>query len=124
MPLYGLDHVQLAMPPQEEERARAFYGRVLGLSELPKPPHLAKRSGVWFEGGSLRIHLGVEQDFRAAQKAHPAFLVEGLAAIVERCRRDGYKVVTDEPLEGYDRVYVYDPFGNRIELMEPNASAR
>jgi catechol 2,3-dioxygenase-like lactoylglutathione lyase family enzyme len=110
------------MPPQEEKRARAFYGLVLGLSEQPKPQNLATRGGVWFECGSLRLHLGVEQDFRAAQKAHPAFLVEGLAEIVERCKSEGYKVVTDEPLNGYDRVYVYDPFGNRIELMEPKAN--
>jgi catechol 2,3-dioxygenase-like lactoylglutathione lyase family enzyme len=67
---------------------------------------------------------GVESDFRPAQKAHPAFLVEGLREIIERCKRVGYKVVTDAPLEGYDRAYVYDPFGNRIELMEPNASPR
>lgn len=123
MPLYAIDHVQLAMPPQEEERARAFYGLVLGLSEQPKPPNFATRGGVWFECGSLRLHLGVEQDFRAAQKAHPAFLVRGLAEIVERCKREGYKVVTDAPLEGYDRAYVYDPFGNRIELMEPKAAS-
>ncbi len=124
MPLYAIDHVQLAMPPQEEERARVFYGQVLGLSEQSKPPNLAKRGGVWFECGALRVHLGVEQDFRPAQKAHPAFLVEDLPAIVERCKCEGYKVVTDEPLEGYDRVYVHDPFGNRIELMEPMPSDR
>jgi catechol 2,3-dioxygenase-like lactoylglutathione lyase family enzyme len=124
MPLYAIDHIQLAMPPQEEARAREFYMRVLGLSEQPKPPHLAKRGGVWFERGTLKVHLGVEPDFSPAQKAHPAFLVEGLQGIVERCRQAGYKVVTDEPLEGYNRVYVYDPFGNRIELMEPNPSRR
>jgi catechol 2,3-dioxygenase-like lactoylglutathione lyase family enzyme len=124
MPLYAIDHVQLAMPPREEERARAFYSRVLGLAEQPKPPNLAKRGGVWFERGSLRLHLGVEHDFRPAQKAHPAFLVEGLQEIVEHCKREGYKVITDEPLEGYDRVYVYDPFGNRLELMEPSVSSR
>jgi catechol 2,3-dioxygenase-like lactoylglutathione lyase family enzyme len=124
MPLYAIDHIQLAMPPRQEERARAFYGLVLGLSEQSRPGDLAKRGGVWFECGSLRVHLGVEQDFRPAQKAHPAFLVEGLPEIVERCKREGYKVVTDEPLAGYDRAYVYDPFGNRIELMEPKASPR
>jgi catechol 2,3-dioxygenase-like lactoylglutathione lyase family enzyme len=124
MPLYAIDHIQLAMPPQEEGRAREFYMRVLGLSEQPKPPQLAKRGGVWFERGTLKVHLGVEPDFSPAQKAHPAFLVEGLQEIVERCRQAGYKVVTDEPLEGYNRVYVYDPFGNRIELLEPKPSRR
>jgi catechol 2,3-dioxygenase-like lactoylglutathione lyase family enzyme len=124
MPLYAIDHVQLAMPPRQEERAREFYIHVLGLSEQPKPPNLAKRSGVWFEHGTVKVRLRAEQDFRPAKKAHPAFLVEGLQGVIERCKCEGYKVVTDEPLEGYERVYVYDPFGNRLELMEPKASTR
>ena len=119
MRVYAVDHVQLAMPVGEEEKARSFYNRVLGIKETPKPPHLAKRGGVWFEDGSLKIHLGVEKDFRPAKKAHPALLVEGLDELIERCRGAGYEVVSDEPLEGYHRVYVSDPFGNRIELMEP-----
>ena len=118
MKIYAIDHVQLAMPAGEEEEARVFYNRVLGIVEVPKPPHLAIRGGVWFEQGNLKIHLGVEKDFRAAKKAHPALLVEGLDELVERCRIAGYEVVSDEPLEGYKRVYVSDPFGNRIELME------
>jgi catechol 2,3-dioxygenase-like lactoylglutathione lyase family enzyme len=122
MPLKAIDHVQLAMPAHEEERARAFYSGVLGLREQPKPANLAKRGGVWFEGGTLRVHLGVEEDFRPAKKAHPAFLVEGLQDILEQCKRTGYKIIKDEPLEGYDRVYVYDPFGNRLELMEPKSA--
>jgi catechol 2,3-dioxygenase-like lactoylglutathione lyase family enzyme len=119
MPLRAIDHVQLAMPAQEEERARAFYSGVLGLREQPKPANLDMRGGVWFEHGTLRVQLGVEEDFRPAKKAHPAFLVEGLQDILEQCKRAGYKVVKDEPLEGYECVYVYDPFGNRLELMEP-----
>ena len=117
--IVGIDHVQLAMPAGEETRARAFYAGVLGLVEEPKPPNLASRGGVWFRGGSCRLHLGVEADFRPAKKAHPALLVENLAALSERCRAAGYPPVTDEPLEGYDRVYLFDPFGNRIELLEP-----
>jgi catechol 2,3-dioxygenase-like lactoylglutathione lyase family enzyme len=74
---------------------------------------------VWFEDGALKIHLGVEKDFRPAKKAHPALLVEGLSELVERLRAAGYEVLSDEPLAGYERVYVSDPFGNRIELMEP-----
>jgi hypothetical protein len=97
---------------------------VLGLSEQAMPPNLAKRGVVRFEHGALRVHLGVDQDFRPAKKAHPAFLVEGLQGIIERCKCEGYKAVMDEPLEGYERVYVYDPFGNRLELMEPKASTR
>ncbi len=116
--VYAIDHVQLAMPAGEEEKARSFYGGVLGLPEKQKPPHLAKRGGVWFEEGDLKIHLGVEKEFRPAKKAHPALLVKGINDLIERCRTAGYKVVTDEPLEGYNRVYVHDPFGNRIELME------
>jgi catechol 2,3-dioxygenase-like lactoylglutathione lyase family enzyme len=107
------------MPVGEEDRARKFYSGVLGVPELPKPPHLAKRGGVWFEHGDLKVHLGVERDFRPAKKAHPAFLVENLGELVAACRREGYEVVDDEPLEGYNRIYVYDPFGNRLELMEP-----
>lgn len=117
--VYGLDHVQLAMPAGQEDVARAFYAGVLGLTEVPKPPHLARRGGVWFTGGSLHLHLGVDAEFRPARKAHPAFLVERLDGLVERCRQAGIEAVTDEPLPGYDRIYVQDPFGNRIELMEP-----
>ena len=115
----GIDHVQLAMPAGQEGLAREFYSGVLGLSEVPKPANLAKRGGVWFEGESLRVHLGVEQDFRPAKKAHPAFLVRDLPALVQHLKRAGIVVNTDEPLEGYDRVYVSDPFGNRIELLQP-----
>jgi catechol 2,3-dioxygenase-like lactoylglutathione lyase family enzyme len=118
MRLYAIDHVQIAMPPGAEEAARAFYAGVLGLAEVPKPAALAPRGGAWFEGGEIRLHLGVEQDFRPARKAHPAFLVEGLDDLVERCRENGHAVTSDEPLEGYRRFHVIDPFGNRIELME------
>ena len=118
MPVIGIDHVQLAMPPGEEERARAFYRDVLGLPEEPKPPGLAQRGGCWFGSGQVRVHLGVDKDFRPATKAHPGLLVKELEGIVQRCRERGLRVVDDEPLEGHHRVYVEDPFGNRIELME------
>jgi catechol 2,3-dioxygenase-like lactoylglutathione lyase family enzyme len=116
--VYALDHVQLAMPAGGEDAARAFYGRVLGLPEVPKPANLAGRGGVWFEEGALRVHLGVERTFAPAKKAHPAFLVRHLDLLIERCEQAGHVPVTDEPLAGYRRVYVSDPFGNRIELME------
>jgi catechol 2,3-dioxygenase-like lactoylglutathione lyase family enzyme len=112
-----IEHVQLAMPPGREADAREFYSGLLGIPEIPKPPELAKRGGAWFETGELKIHLGVEADFRPARKAHPALLVRGLRALVERLRRAQIDVVED-PLEGYYRVYIADPFGNRIELME------
>ena len=124
MRVYGIDHVQIAMPPGEEARARAFYGELLGLSETPKPAELAKRGGVWFESGpahqgNLKLHLGVEQDFRPARKAHPAFLVEDLPALAQKIIQAGYETAGDIPLEGYRRLHVFDPFGNRIELLEP-----
>jgi catechol 2,3-dioxygenase-like lactoylglutathione lyase family enzyme len=117
--IVGVDHVQLAMPAGEVAVARAFYGGVLGLKEDAKPANLAVRGGVWFSGGGCRLHLGVERDFRPAKKAHPALLVEDLASLSERCRASGYPPVSYEPLDGYDRVYVFDPFGNRLELLEP-----
>lgn len=120
--IHGLDHVQLAMPSGEEQAARDFYGGVLGLAEVPKPPNLAARGGVWYEGRGLRLHLGVEKDFRAARKAHPALLVAGLGALERYIRSRGIETVADEPLEGYQRFYAADPFGNRLEFLEPVSS--
>jgi catechol 2,3-dioxygenase-like lactoylglutathione lyase family enzyme len=120
MRITALDHVQLAMPAGREDEARAFYQDLLGIPEARKPPNLARRGGCWFERGTLKVHLGVEADFRPARKAHPAFLVESLAELAAALGRAGHPVRTDEPLEGYARVYVDDPFGNRIELLEPD----
>ena len=114
-----LDHVQLAMPAGREDEARAFYRDVLGIPEITKPAHLAKRGGCWFERGRLKVHLGIEDNFVAARKAHPAFIVDGLRELATTLQRAGHHVWRDEPLEGYERLYVDDPFGNRIELMEP-----
>ena len=119
MTIVGIDHVQLAMPAGREEEARAFYSSLLGLPEVPKPEELAKRGGVWFESNEVKIHLGVDREFRPARKAHPALLVTDLCLLVERLRTAGVAVMDDEPLTGYERVYVTDPFGNRLELMEP-----
>ena len=117
-----IEHVQLAMPAGGEEAARAFYFGLLGLPEVPKPAHLAARGGCWFEDADLKLHLGVDADFRPARKAHPALLIDDLAGLLGRLRAAGVPVVDDEPLEGFARAYVDDPFGNRIELMEPTAS--
>ena len=119
MPVVGIEHVQLAMPPGEEHAARAFYSGVLGIPEVPKPPKLAKRGGVWFENEVVKIHLGVERDFRSARKAHPALLVTDLVGLIEQLKVYNIDIIDDEPLENYHRIYVSDPFGNRIELMEP-----
>lgn len=94
---------------------------LLGLPEIPKPPHLARRGGCWFESATAKVHLGVEQDFRPAKKAHPALLVRDLPDLVARLREAGVELIDDEPLAGYDRVYASDPFGNRVELMEPSS---
>jgi len=118
MRVRDIDHVQLAMPAGEEAAAAAFYEGLLGIPQVPKPPHLAARGGCWFEDGSLKVHLGVEADFRPARKAHPALLVDGLRALVDVLAAAGV-TVTEDPLDGYDRVYVEDPFGNRLELLEP-----
>jgi len=115
----AIEHVQLAMPAGRESAARDFYEGVLGIPEVPKPAHLAKRGGAWFERGALKIHLGVEEDFRPARKAHPALLVVDLKTLISRLRQNNIEVVDDDPMEGYLRVYIADPFGNRIELMEP-----
>jgi catechol 2,3-dioxygenase-like lactoylglutathione lyase family enzyme len=119
MRIVRVDHVQLAMPAGREAEAAAFYQGLLGIPQVPKPPHLAARGGCWFERGDLKVHLGVDGDFRAATKAHPAFEVEDVRGLATALAAAGHRVRDDEPLEGYDRVYVDDPFGNRIELMEP-----
>ena len=121
MRILAIEHVQLAMPPGGEARARAFYADLLELVEVSKPAHLAQRGGCWFERDGVKLHLGVEADFRPARKAHPALQVEGLSELIHRLRRYGVSVVEDETLEGWQRAYVLDPFGNRIELMEPRA---
>lgn len=119
MSVVGIEHVQLAMPPGMEQNARDFYQGLLGIPEVPKPPELAKRGGVWFQRGTLKVHLGVEADFRPAKKAHPALLVTDLEGLVARLKAHKVHVIDDDLLEGYFRVYIADPFGNRIELIEP-----
>jgi catechol 2,3-dioxygenase-like lactoylglutathione lyase family enzyme len=114
-----LEHVQLAMPAGGEADAVSFYEGLLGIPHIPKPQHLAARGGCWFERADLKVHLGVEEHFRPAAKAHPAFLVRDVRALAEVIASAGFTVVDDQPLDGYDRIYVHDPFGNRIELMQP-----
>jgi len=116
-----LDHVLLAMPAGRELDARNFYSGLLGIPEAKKPAELAGRGGCWFEDGELKVHLGVEKNFVPARKAHPAFVVEDLAALTTKLVSAGCPISHDEPLEGYDRIFVHDPFGNRIELLEVKA---
>ena len=114
----AIEHVQLAMPKGQEDVARAFFGELLGFEEVAKPPALAMRGGAWFESGTVKVHLGVDQDFVAAKKAHPAFLVSDLDELATRLRSAGYTVTVDNNLPGFNRFYVNDPFGNRLEFME------
>lgn len=113
----SLHHVQLAMPAGGEAKARGFYSDVLGLPERDKPGELRGRGGCWFERGEVRIHLGVEVDFRAARKAHPAFVVDDLEDLEHRLSAADVTFERAGPVDGRDRIFCHDPFGNRIELM-------
>lgn len=117
-----IHHVQLAIPRGSEDRCRAFWGEVLGMRELEKPPVLAARGGCWFTGGALEVHLGVEDPFTPARKAHPGLLVEGIHALAQRLQDTGHPVTWDEHFPGHDRFYAADPFGNRLEFLQPHAS--
>lgn len=116
--VYGLDHVQVAIPEGTEAEARAFYGGALGLRELTKPETLQGRGGVWYALGAQALHLGVEREFQPARKAHPALLVRDLDAVRRRLAALGVAVREDVPLPGVARCFVFDPFGNRIELVQ------
>ena len=113
-----LDHVQLAIPQGAEDLCRAFYAGLLGMREVQKPPALAKRGGLWLESGSVRIHLGVEEDFRPAHKAHPAIAIPDLDALARLLSEAGHEPAWDDAIPGVRRFYVQDPVGNRIEFME------
>jgi catechol 2,3-dioxygenase-like lactoylglutathione lyase family enzyme len=120
----GLDHVQVAAPPDAEGDARRFYGAVLGLAEVPKPAGVADTGGAWFACGSQQLHIGVQDPFLASRKAHPALAVADVAsleAIAERLMSAGSPVRWDDRLEDVRRFYTEDPWGNRIELCVPPA---
>jgi catechol 2,3-dioxygenase-like lactoylglutathione lyase family enzyme len=119
--IVAIDHVQLAMPAGGEEAAAAFYEGLLGLTQQPKPPHLAVRGGCWFERDGVKVHLGIEADFVPARKAHPALVVDDLDALVARLAAAGIETRDESGLDGYLQRYVDDPFGNRIELLQPLA---
>ncbi|MGI8525053.1 MAG: VOC family protein [Pseudolabrys sp.] len=122
MPVRHIDHVLIAMPAGREDEARKFYHGLLGIAESVKPANLASRGGCWFESGSLKVHLGVDKNFVPARKAHTAFIVDGLGDLIRKIEQAGYKVEEqDEPIIGCERRHVWDPFGNRLELIEPRA---
>ena len=116
-PFSAIDHVQLAMPRGGEDRARAFYGGLLGMIELAKPTELAKRGGCWFSSGAVQVHLGVEEEFRPARKAHPALRCVDYDALTSRLRDADVSVTEDANIPAVRRCHVSDPFGNRLELI-------
>lgn len=118
----GLHHMQLAMPAEQEQRAREFFVDVLGLVEIDKPPVLAARGGAWFRAGGLELHLGVEHDFRPARKGHPGILVDDLDEVARRVATTGQDVSWDRDFPGFRRFYAHDPFGNRLEFLEPSTA--
>jgi hypothetical protein len=113
----AINHVQLAMPIGEEDRAREFYGGVLRMTEIAKPPELAKRGGVWFASGSVRVHLGVEQDFRPAKKAHPALGSDRFEELLTHLAANNVEIIPDDAMPGTRRFYIADCFGNRLEII-------
>ncbi len=118
MPILSLEHVQLAIPVGGEERARSFYTGILGLTEVAKPASMAGRSSIWFAAGPVNLHVGVEEDFHPAKRAHPALVVDELDQIVAACEHAGLPTRPDTSFNNFRRVHVFDPFGNRLELME------
>lgn len=110
MPIFSIDHVQVAIPIASESRARAFYSGVLGFTEIERSAQMAERKSIWFVAGRVNLHLGIEPDFVPAKRAHPAFVVEGLAAILAACGRAGISAKPDTSFNGFRRVHVLDPF--------------
>lgn len=117
VPFTAIDHVQLAMPAGGEDMARHFYVDLLSMVELPKPPALATRGGCWFQSGTVQVHLGVENDFLPAKKAHPAFRCRNYASYLAHLRDSGVAVNEANDIPEVRRCHIHDPFGNRIELI-------
>ncbi len=116
MSVLGIDHVQVAAPRGRDDEARLFYGDLLGMAELEKPEAIRSRGGCWFAAGAQELHVGIEQPFAPARKAHPGLVVSDLDALRARLRGAGVEYEDDAKIEGVDRLFVHDPFGNRLEL--------
>lgn len=114
-----LDHIQLPIPSGQEEQARLFYGKILGLSELKKPKSLQANGGLWFQMGNIQLHLGIE-DVTPSRRRHPAFEVLHLSDIQHYFEKQGLELRLDPPIPGWNRFSFFDPFGNRIEFLERN----
>lgn len=118
MEIVGLDHLQLAIPAGGEAQARLFYRDLLGFTEIEKPLQLQARGGAWFQINRVQIHLGVQPDFVPAKKAHPGFVVTDLSALADKLKEAGVDFQLDETVPGKRRGHCFDPFGNRIELIQ------
>lgn len=116
MRVLGIDHVQVAAPSGCEEDARAFYGGLLGMEEIPKPEAIQGRGGVWFQAGAQELHMGVEEPFTPVRKAHPGLVVDDLDELRARFRAAGVEHEDNDAIPNTDRLFVYDPFGNRLEI--------
>lgn len=114
-----IHHVQLGASVGSEDAARSFWVGVVGLTEIAKPPALATRGGCWFRGRGIEIHVGIEDNFHPARKAHPGIVVRRLDALARRLVAAGHSVAPDDALPGMRRFYTADPFGNRLEFLEP-----
>ena len=113
----SIDHIQIAAPPNSEDKARSFYGDILGMTEIQKPDNLQGRGGCWFQAGAQEVHIGIQQDFVPAKKAHPGFTVNALELLKLQLQKAGYAVHEDAPINGRSRFFTNDPFGNRIEFL-------
>lgn len=112
-----LHHAQVAIPAGAEDEARAFWVELVGFAEIPKPGPLTSRGGLWIRHGEAEIHLGTEEPFAPARKAHPGLVVEDLDDLEQRLRVAGYAIRPDAPIYDMRRFHVSDPFGNRIEFL-------
>lgn len=114
----AIDHVQLAVPKGSEETAKKFFKGILGFEEVEKPEELRKKGGVWFQAGGIQLHIGIEEPFSPAKKAHPAFEVANIEELKRHLTENGIDFIEDDKLPGATRFHLSDPFGNRIEILE------
>jgi catechol 2,3-dioxygenase-like lactoylglutathione lyase family enzyme len=117
MMIQGIDHVQICIPTGEEEKAKAFYGTLLGLKEIEKPDSLKPNGGVWYQTGNLQLHIGTEKMEQEKGKRHVAFRVNDIEAARKLCEENGFAVNVEKPIPGAERFSIHDPFGNRTEFI-------
>ncbi|WP_019241115.1 MULTISPECIES: VOC family protein [Bacillus] len=113
-----IDHIQLAAPKGSEEKARAFYHDILGFEEIEKPFALKERGGVWFGFNTYQIHIGIDEAFSPAKKAHPAFAVYPINELKKHLEKNNVEYTIDDKIPDVERIFIEDPFGNRIEFLE------